>query len=112
MGDGEYGEAAGSGAAARSGSGQVSGLGDAGGPLQRTCKARVATSPLLLRRTTPVQPTTPLLLPSPLMQPFSNPLAGGAAEEDEGAANPLFQGSSGAAGKPATNTSFKPAGRK
>lgn len=73
--------------------------------------ARVATSPLLLRHAIP-QPRTPLLLPPPLIQPFSNPLAGGAAEEDEGAANPLFQGGSGPAGKPATNTSFKPAGRK
>lgn len=45
-------------------------------------------------------------------QPFANPLAGGAAEEDEGAANPLFQGSSGPAGKAATNTTFKPAGHK
>ena len=45
-------------------------------------------------------------------QPFANPLAGGAAEEDEGAANPLFQGSSGPAGKAATNVNFKPAGHK
>lgn len=58
---------------------------------------------------------TPFPPPShfaPLAQPFANPLAGGAAEEDEGAANPLFQGSSGPAGKAATNTTFKPAGHK
>ena len=42
-------------------------------------------------------------------QPFSNPLAGqGAEEEEEGGANPLFAGSQQAA----TNLSFKPAGPK
>lgn len=64
---------------------------------------------MLLR---PCQNTDPASFFPLLPQPFSNPLAGGAGEEEEAAANPLFMGSSGPAGRPATNTTFKPAGHK